>query len=86
MYVIAIYDVHHKRVSKVRKVFKKYLHPIQRSVFEGEISDAKLSALKEEVEKIIDVTYDAITIYRLDSIKYTTKLQIGLISEASNVL
>ena len=25
MYIIAVYDVHHKRVTKVRKVFKKYL-------------------------------------------------------------
>ena len=86
MFVIAIYDVHHKRVAKVRKVFKKYLHPIQRSVFEGEITEGKLSSLKKEIEKTIDVTYDSVTIYRLETTKYATKLQIGEILEVQSII
>lgn len=86
MFVIAIYDVHHKRVSKVRKTIKKYLHPIQRSVFEGEITESKLNALQDELLKIIDVTYDSITIYCLESTKYTNKLQIGEIMDAQYVI
>ena len=86
MFVIAIYDVHQKRVSKVRKTIKKYLHPIQRSVFEGEITESKLDALKEELLKIIDVTYDSITIYCLESTKYSSKQQIGEIFQSQNVI
>ena len=86
MFVIAIYDIHHKRVAKVRKTFKKYLHPIQKSVFEGEITESKLNALQNELLKIIDVTYDSITIYCLESTKYTSKLQIGEVLQAQNVI
>lgn len=51
MFVIVVYDVHHKRVSKVRKVFNKYLHSVQRSAFEGNITEAKLKKLKKELSK-----------------------------------
>ena len=54
MYIIAVYDVHHKRVGKVRKVFKKYLFAVQNSVFEGYITESKLNKLKKDLDKIID--------------------------------
>ena len=53
MYIIAVYDVHHKRVGKVRKVFKKYLFTVQNSVFEGYITESKLNKLKKDLDKII---------------------------------
>ena len=42
MYVILIYDVNVKRVGKMLKLCRQYLCWIQNSVFEGEISEAKL--------------------------------------------
>ena len=38
MFVIMVYDVGKKRVAKVLKKSRKYLHWVQNSVFEGEIS------------------------------------------------
>ncbi|MDX1905292.1 MAG: CRISPR-associated endonuclease Cas2, partial [Thermonemataceae bacterium] len=42
MYVILIYDCGEKRVTKMLKLCRQYLHWIQNSVFEGEISEVKL--------------------------------------------
>lgn len=49
VFVILTYDVNQKRVGKVCKVCKKYLHHVQKSVFEGEITEARLKQLKRGV-------------------------------------
>jgi CRISPR-associated endonuclease Cas2 len=41
MFLILVYDVNEKRVNKVLKTCRKYLHWVQNSVLEGEISEAK---------------------------------------------
>ena len=41
MYVILIYDIGVKRVSRIQKICKNYLFPVQKSVFEGNITEAK---------------------------------------------
>jgi CRISPR-associated protein Cas2 len=64
MYVIAIYDVGEKRVGKVLKTFRKYLTWIQNSVFEGDITEAKLEKLKQEIEEIIKSDYDSVVFFR----------------------
>ncbi len=46
MYVIAVYDVGKRRVGKMLKLCRRYLNWIQNSVFEGEITEAKLLELK----------------------------------------
>ncbi len=51
MYIILIYDVNQSRVGKFLKTCRKYLHWIQNSVFEGELSDSKLKKLEEELLK-----------------------------------
>ena len=43
---ILVYDINEKRVTKVLKTCRKYLYWVQNSVFEGEISPAKLEKLK----------------------------------------
>ena len=51
MYLISVYDIctsgegGKKRLPKVMKLLRKYLHHTQKSVFEGEITDAKFMAL-----------------------------------------
>ena len=42
MYVILVYDFREKRVGKMLKLCRRYLNWIQNSVFEGEISEARL--------------------------------------------
>ena len=86
MYIIAVYDVHHKRVGKVRKVFKKYLFTVQNSVFEGYITESKLNKLKRDLDKVIDVSYDSICFYELESLKYISKEQIGMVKNHSNLI
>src|SRR5690606_1951687 len=45
MYVILVYDVDQKRVGKMLKLCRRYLHWIQNSVFEGGITEVKLKEL-----------------------------------------
>ena len=64
MFVIMVYDVGKKRVAKVLKKSRKYLHWVQNSVFEGEISPAKLKKLRTELERMILLANNKIYIKR----------------------
>ena len=63
MYVILIYDVNVKRVGKMLKLCRQYLCWIQNSVFEGEISEAKLQELCNKIKSSIDESEDSIIIF-----------------------
>ena len=63
MYVIVVYDVGEKRVGKILKLCRQYLCWIQNSVFEGELSEAKLRELKLKIKGIIDQSEDSIIIF-----------------------
>ncbi len=63
MYVILIYDVGQKRVAKMFKLCRKYLCWIQNSVFEGEISQAKLHELELEIKEIINEDEDSVIVF-----------------------
>lgn len=77
MFVVVVYDVNQKRLSKINKICKKYLHPIQRSVFEGSITQQKLRKLQKELELQIDCHEDSICIYEMYSERYVFKEKIG---------
>jgi len=64
MFVILVYNVKEERVQKVLKTCRKYLTWVQNSVFEGEITEAKLRILKDELKEIIDENYDSVIIYK----------------------
>ena len=63
MYVILVYDVDKKRVSKMLKLCRRYLHWIQNSVLEGEITSVKLKMLISEA-KIIMKENDSLIIFK----------------------
>ncbi len=69
MKVILVYDIateepkDQTRLNKVRKVARKYLHHVQKSVFEGELTEAQLERLKAEVLRIVDKKRDFVIIY-----------------------
>ena len=86
MFIILVYDVNIKRVAKVNKICKKYLCPIQKSVFEGDITEKKFRMLEGELERVIDAEVDSICIYQLESMKYTYKVQIGPNDNTNNIL
>ncbi|MDW7973368.1 MAG: CRISPR-associated endonuclease Cas2 [Thermodesulfovibrio sp.] len=78
MRVILVYDINEKRVSKVLKTCRKYLHWVQNSVFEGELTEAKLEKLKIELKRIINEDEDSIIIYQFRSAWYTKRETIGI--------
>jgi len=86
MYVILTYDVQSKRVAKVSKICQKYLNHTQRSVFEGSITEMKLSNLKREIGTVVNPQFDSVIIYHLDSVKYAKKEQIGMVQSISNII
>lgn len=77
MYIVLVYDVDSKRVSKVMKIVKKYLLPVQKSVYEGFITESKLKSLKKElVDKIIPEK-DGVVIYKFSGYGLPTKDILG---------
>ncbi|MGC8771408.1 MAG: CRISPR-associated endonuclease Cas2 [Brevinematia bacterium] len=84
MYVILVYDIStetkegKKRLPKVMKKCREYLHHTQKSVFEGEITEAKLFALKTAIERLINEKEDYIVIYRMDNKNNLKRENIGL--------
>lgn len=81
-----MYDVQQKRVAKILKICKKYLNHIQKSVFEGNITELKLRNLKNELSEFILPQYDSVIIYHLDSVKYAKKEQLGMVQSTSNII
>lgn len=86
IFVILTYDVNSKRVTKAKKICRKYLHHVQKSVFEGMITEAKLMQLKAELRALVLPSEDQVSIYKLDSLKYTSKEIIGVTTYSENIL
>lgn len=78
MYVIAIYDVASERTGKMLKLCRRYLHWVQNSVFEGEITEVKLKELILEAEKIMDTSYDSFILFQNRDAKWLNKRIIGV--------
>lgn len=86
MFVILVYDVNSKRVGKTYKTCRKYLRPIQRSVFEGDLTQAKLNQLKADLRSRIEPHEDAVCIYEFESLRYSAKEQIGVMASTVNII
>lgn len=77
MYVILFYDFGENRVGKMLKLCRKYLSWIQNSVFEGEISEARLKELLYSAKKIIKDSDDSIIIFKGAAKQYLEKQIVG---------
>ncbi len=77
MYVIAVYDVESKRTVKMLKLCRQYLHWIQNSVFEGEITEVKLQELMIRSKEIMDESHDSFIIFQNPHGNWLTKQIIG---------
>ena len=86
MFVIVVYDVSARRVAKVMKTCRKYFTHVQKSVFEGVISEAKLKQFQKEVAGKMVLGEDQLCIYEFDSLMYTRKEQIGKVAMQGNIL
>lgn len=78
MFVIVVYDFGERRVAKALRICRKYLTWVQNSVFEGDITNAKLTMLVSELEEVMDMSKDSLIIYKFRSKKYYSRDVVGL--------
>ena len=81
MYIILCYDVGAERVGRMHKTALKYLHPVQRSVFEGNLTDSAMQRMKREIAGIIEPETDAVALYCFAAAHDVVKEQIGVVLE-----
>ena len=77
MYIILVDDVGEKRVGKMLKLCRRYLHWIQNSVFEGEITEVKLRELVHKARELMVLQEDSLIIFRSREERWLEKDIIG---------
>lgn len=78
MYVLIVYDVDVERVNKVCQYLRQHLFWVQRSVFEGELSEGGLEKVKAGLRRIIDPQYDSIYIYTAREQRWLKREVLGV--------
>ncbi|WP_373804252.1 CRISPR-associated endonuclease Cas2 [Bacteroides heparinolyticus] len=86
MYAILVYDIckdenGQRRWNRVFKLCKQNLVHIQKSVFEGEISESDLFRLERQIEREIDKHCDSVIIFKSRNERWLDKSIIGLQQE-----
>jgi CRISPR-associated protein Cas2 len=66
MQVILVYDTAVKHNPKALRTCRRYLHWVQRSVFEGHLTPAQLRRLHADLTAVLDDS-DSVIIYMVDS-------------------
>lgn len=84
--LIFVYDVGSKRVGKLIKTTKNYLRPVQKSVFEGYITESNLGKLKTEISKLIESEYDSVVLYKIGSMRFAEKEEIGIVKNDNSFI
>lgn len=70
MYIVLVYDISLEKKSgqkvlrKCFKICKKYLHHIQNSVFEGELTKVQLERLRSELNEYIRKDSDSVIVFK----------------------
>lgn len=77
MYVILVYDMKQQRVGRMLKLCRRYLHWIQNSVFEGEISEVKLTELLTKARTIMDAKEDSLILFKSRTQQWLEKQVVG---------
>lgn len=78
MYIILTYDIRSKRVAKGLRICRKYLTHVQKSVFEGAITEKQLARLQKELKAHLKPEEDSVCIYQMESLRFTTKIELGV--------
>lgn len=93
MKAILIYDISllekedQKRLNKVMKIARKYLHHVQKSVFEGEITEGKLRRLEYEIMDVVDKNRDSVIIYTFpESVMFQRRILTDVKDPTDNIL
>jgi len=77
MYVILVYDMGEKRVTKMLKLCRQYLNWIQNSVFEGELTEVKLKELLHKAGEFMNRAEDSIIVFKSRNEKWLEKQIVG---------
>ena len=85
MFVVVVYDVDKQRDRKILKICRRYLNHVQKSVLEGNLSDAKYCQMKKEIRGVINVKEDSCLIYCIGNTKFCRKEKIGFSIESELV-
>ena len=93
MKVILVYDIateepkDQQRLNKVRKIVRRYITHVQKSVFEGELTKSKLERMKAEILSVIEKDRDSVIFYVLgDNAKYERHLLTDVPDPTDNIL
>lgn len=65
MRVILVYDTAVKHNPKALRTCRRYLHWVQRSVFEGQLTPAQLRQLHADLNTVLD-GLDSVIVYMID--------------------
>lgn len=89
MYVILVYDVLADKkgpyVSRnVFKICKKYLTHIQKSVFEGDLTELNYMKLKTELDKYIRKDKDSLLVFKSRNERWLEKEYLGIIDDKTS--
>jgi len=89
MYIILVYDIStddigKRNITKVFKICKKYLSHVQRSTFEGELTQSQLFKLKRELSQYIRKDLDSVIIFHTNNEKWLKKEFWGIEYDASS--
>lgn len=82
MYVILVYDIcedegGQRVLNKTFKTCKKYLHHIQNSVFEGELTEAQIVQLHFELSPFIRKNLDSLILFKSRNERWLKKEMWG---------
>jgi CRISPR-associated protein Cas2 len=77
VFVLLVYDTLAERNPRVLRTCRQYLHWVQRSVFEGELSAAQYRLLTRQLAAELDTSYDSVRIYTARSAEFIDKHVIG---------
>ena len=77
MKVIVVYDTAVERNPHILKLCRRYLHHVQRSVFEGSLSLAQLTRFQFEVTAVIEGDHDHVIVYTLPPGAEIRRIDIG---------
>ena len=75
-YVIAVYDVESRRGARMLRLFRRSLHWVQNSVFEGDLSESQLARLRRDAEAMLEEG-DSLLLYRLRDERYAERIVVG---------
>lgn len=88
MYFILTYDISSdRRLPKILKTCRRYLNWIQKSVFEGHLTELQYQKLKADIVKIINKEEDSVITFCVNDMRYLIKEVLGIEkNELSNII